>query len=78
MTKEELRDLSLNTFGYSERMTQDILYAYDLGEQAEREACAKIADDHETWESNPSNNIAERIRMRSNAEIRGGEAVPLD
>ncbi len=36
--------------------------------EEEREACAKIADEHDTWEINPAYNIAERIRMRSDTK----------
>lgn len=35
---------------------------------AEREACANIADDHETWRDNPSMVIADTIRKRPDSK----------
>lgn len=41
MTRDDLAKHAREHFGYSERMVQDLLDAYDLGVQAEREARTK-------------------------------------
>ena len=78
MTKDEIRNHATNVLGYSERMTQDILDAYDLGAQAEREACLAAVEgvmvtDHalNTWKR-----CVDAIKKRSNAG--GNQPQPED
>ena len=44
----------------------------------EREACARICESIHCSGPNGAGIAADKIRKRSNAKIRGGEAVPLD
>ena len=42
MTRDDLIKWARDTCGYSERMTKDLLDAFDAGAAAEREECAKV------------------------------------
>ena len=44
MNREDIARYSREVWGYSERMIRDLLSAYDLGVQNEREACARECD----------------------------------
>ena len=64
MTKDELANQSRNTLGYSERMTQDLIDAYDFGAVAEREAIIAMLLELGAL---GDGTYLEAIRMRSNA-----------
>lgn len=73
MTKDELINHSRNILGYSDRMTKDLIDAYDLGAAAEREACAAVCEAEICaccWNDEAqaaAEHLAETIRIRSNA-----------
>jgi hypothetical protein len=65
MTKTEMTKL-VRSMGANENTITAMENAYEMGVEAEREACAKVADHYSMHDQDTPADIAEAIRARGN------------